>query len=574
MDNIQQFFEVQKEFSKYNKYIANILAFYNILILLFGRYNNGKEFVFAFAVILALLVDWFAGSRQYWHSKVVFRIIKQVILFFTAVTMVYNNGIYLTIVVMSTLYIAIIFQYFFLYDVAESFYRITALLETMVSLLIVVFAYYIFWGKSNFEIFLAIFFICVMVCIIMSDLRVAAELINKLLNNLFRQERIAINSHKEYENLKVYQSRLVRANEQLSIQKFQMEQMNKSINEKNRQMDLQYKIMKHISGSLELDKLMGFITSSIIDNIKVDLCIIFVYDINKDEEVNEKFYNIEYSAKSRLNEETVGLFMEYAQSEEFPLIEEDSIICNNVEPGCYRFLEGSDISSLLMYPINISDDIKGIFVIGNTSSGYFTDNNKDFYMGITEQIVLAVNNASMYAKMQDMATKDPLTSIYNRRHFNSIYPEFEDKALKSDEPLTVILFDIDKFKNVNDQYGHLFGDQVIRFCGSIAGKVAKKNNGMAVRYGGEEFVIIFPDKNVETVIRIVEDMHRQIKEKEFLCEGQPVHINVSIGISAYPETCMELHELLNRADLAMYHSKNTGRGRITIDSPKVRGEEE
>lgn len=62
MDNIQQFFEVQKEFSKYNKYIANVLAFYNILILLFGRYNNGKEFVFAFAVILALLVDWFAGS--------------------------------------------------------------------------------------------------------------------------------------------------------------------------------------------------------------------------------------------------------------------------------------------------------------------------------------------------------------------------------------------------------------------------------------------------------------------------------------------------------------------------------
>ena len=75
------------------------------------------------------------------------------------------------------------------------------------------------------------------------------------------------------------------------------------------------------------------------------------------------------------------------------------------------------------------------------------------------------------------------------------------------------------------------------------------------------------------VYGIVEKMHKEIREHEFTFEGKPVFINVSIGIASYPETCTDLGELLNRADLAMYHSKNTGRGRITIDSPKSRGEE-
>ncbi|MDE6233139.1 MAG: sensor domain-containing diguanylate cyclase [Lachnospiraceae bacterium] len=565
MDNVLDFFEIQKKFSKNNRYIADVLAVYCVLILIFGKYTNALEFVFDFFIVFLLYLDWFAGKRFYWHVKFVFRILKQAILVFSAVGMIYNSGIYLTIVIMATIYIAVFFQYLFLFDVVEDFYRLTALIETMMPLGIVTFGYYIFYGESNFEIFLVLVFLMLMCVVIMCDLNVSSSVIDKLMNDMYRQERLAINSNKEYEKLKVYQSRLVHANEQLSIQKFQMEKLNDNINNQKRQMELEYRILKHITGALELGKLMDFITSGIIENIEVDLCFILVYDTDKSEEIQKKFYSMKYSEESMLNDKTLDLFIEYAQSEEVQKNEKKYIVFNDVEEGQFEFLNNSNISSLLLYPINISSENRGILSIGKNSSGYFTENNKDFYKSIVEQIILAVNNASMYTKVQDMAAKDPLTTIYNRRHFNSIYPDFITKASKTNQPLTVILFDIDKFKNINDRFGHLFGDKVISFCGLMAGKTAKRNGGMAVRYGGEEFVVIFPNKNIDTVLRITEDMHEQIKEKEFIHEEEIVHINVSIGISSYPETCLELEELLNRADFAMYQSKNTGRGRITID---------
>lgn len=571
MDNIPDFYKIQKNFSNNNKYIADVLASYGVFILIFGRYKNGVEFIFDFLVAFALYLDWFAGKRYYLHNRILFRILKQSILVFAALGMIYNSGIYLTIVIMASLYIAVLFQYLFLFDVAEEFYRITALTETMLPLIIISLGYYIFYGKSNFEILLVLVFIAAMAVVIMCDLDVSAKVIEKFMNNMYRQERIAINSNKEYENLKVYQSRLVHANEQLSIQKFQMEQMNDSIKHHNLQMDLEYKILKHITGTLELEKLMDFIASGIIENIEVDLCFILIHYTDKSEDEDKRFYNIKYSKESMINDNVLDLLIEYSQSDDIQKLEKRYIVSNNVESGQYTFLNNSAISSLLLYPINTSSDTKGLLVIGKNSSGYFTENNQDFYKSIVEQIILAVNNASMYREMQDMVKKDPLTTIYNRRYFNSAYTDIISKAAKNNQPLTVILFDIDKFKNVNDSFGHLFGDKVISFCGVLAGKVAKRNDGMAVRYGGEEFVIIFPDKNVETVFRIVQDMHEQIKEKEFNYEGNIVHINVSIGISSYPETCMQLDELLNRADFAMYQSKNNGRGCITIDKTDRQG---
>lgn len=571
MNEMQVLFEIEKKFSGCEKNIAISIFVYYFFVFAFERYRSLQEFFFAVLTIAVLMIDYYIGKKKYWNRRYVIRICKQVVLFTASVAMVYNIGIYLSVTIMTLVYVAVVVQYFFIFDISENYYRISAVIEITLPLTLVTFTYYMMAGKSNFEVFLVLTFIITWVIIITSDLKVISEITNKLLNEMFRRERIAINSHKEYENLKLYQAKLVHANEQLSIQKFQMEQLNEKINNRNRQMDLQYKILKHITGALDIEKLIEFIVSEIIDNIKVDLCIICVS--KHDENEGNSFHNIKYSTAANLHDDTIDKFSEYIQSEQYEDFAGECIVDNNIEPGEYPFLTGSRINSILIYPINNSENIKGVIAVGDCSARYFTDTNKDFYKGIVEQIILAVNNASMYRMMQEMATKDPLTSIFNRRHFNAIFPKYVEEVSKNNQPLTLILFDIDKFKNVNDQYGHLFGDEVIKLCGMIGGKTAEENGGVAVRYGGEEFVLVFPDKNVDKVYGIVEKMHKEIKEYEFTFEGKPVFINVSIGIASYPETCTDLGELLNRADLAMYHSKNTGRGRITIDSPKSRGEE-
>ena len=571
MNETRDLFEIEKKFSGYEKNIAISIFAYYFFILAFGRYTSLQEFFFAILTIAALMTDYYVGKKKYWNRRYVIRICKQIVLFTTSIAMIYNIGIYLSVTIMTLLYVAVAIQYFFVFDILESYYRISAVIEITLPVTLTTFTYYILAGESNFEVFLVLTFIITCVIIIVSDLQVISEIANKLLNEMFRRERMAINSHKEYENLKLYQTKLVHANEQLSIQKFQMEQLNEKINNRNRQMNLQYKILKHITGALDIEKLIEFIANEIIDNIKVDLCIIYVSKQNGNEE--NSFHNIKYSPAANLHDETIDKFIEYIKSEAYVDFAAECMVNNDITPGEYPFLTGSRINSILIYPINISENIKGVIAVGDCVARYFTDINKNFYKGIVEQIILAVNNASMYKVMQEMAIKDPLTSIFNRRHFNAIFPKYVDEVSRNNKPLTLILFDIDKFKNVNDQYGHLFGDEVIRMCGMIGGKIAEENDGVAVRYGGEEFVLVFPDKNTDMVYGIIEKMHKEIREHEFTYEGKPVFINVSIGIASYPETCTNLGELLNRADLAMYHSKNTGRGCITIDSPKSRGEE-
>ena len=130
-------------------------------------------------------------------------------------------------------------------------------------------------------------------------------------------------------------------------------------------------------------------------------------------------------------------------------------------------------------------------------------------------------------------------------------------------------FDIDKFKMVNDTYGHQCGDEVIRYVASLLNRGALKHGGIAGRYGGEEFVVAFFEKDLDETYHIVEDIHNQIRSEEVVYEGKHISVRASVGVASYPQTCANPGELLTRADWAMYHSKKNGRDRITIDSEKI-----
>lgn len=135
--------------------------------------------------------------------------------------------------------------------------------------------------------------------------------------------------------------------------------------------------------------------------------------------------------------------------------------------------------------------------------------------------------------------------------------------------VSLALFDIDKFKMVNDTYGHQCGDEVIRYVASLLNRGALKHGGIAGRYGGEEFVVAFFEKDLDETYHIVEDIHNQIRSEEVVYEGKHISVRASVGVASYPQTCANPGELLTRADWAMYHSKKNGRDRITIDSEKI-----
>lgn len=171
--------------------------------------------------------------------------------------------------------------------------------------------------------------------------------------------------------------------------------------------------------------------------------------------------------------------------------------------------------------------------------------------------------------MEDMANHDTLTGIYNRGYLAKLLHEYLGEAIINKSSLTIALFDIDKFKNINDTYGHLFGDVIIKTIATLADQMVKANNGIVVRYGGEEFVVAFPNKGLKEAYELIKQLHTNIKEKEISHNEQVIHVYVSAGVTSYPETCKNPSDLLNRADWAMYYSKQNGRDKITIDSNEI-----
>ena len=166
----------------------------------------------------------------------------------------------------------------------------------------------------------------------------------------------------------------------------------------------------------------------------------------------------------------------------------------------------------------------------------------------------------------EMAVKDPLTGLHNRRYFDNQFKTMFEKAVSSSEPLSVIICDIDHFKSVNDTYGHDVGDAVIKACAKLISNNVRGLD-MACRYGGEEFVLVFPNTGLEQSLVAAENLRNTINNCLFQYNKKNVPITVSIGIAEFTEED-DIESVFNRADKALYEAKTTGKNRcLTTNIP-------
>jgi len=172
-----------------------------------------------------------------------------------------------------------------------------------------------------------------------------------------------------------------------------------------------------------------------------------------------------------------------------------------------------------------------------------------------------------------LAITDPLTELYNRRHFSELAETEISKSLRYGRPLSLIIFDIDFFKHVNDTYGHASGDMVLRTVAKIT-RESLRAGDIPARYGGEEFVVLLPETTATQAVIVAERLRRKMADTSVQTEKGLISITVSFGVSdcagklnAIPRD-RALSELVNTADSALYRSKNEGRNRVTIYAPE------
>jgi diguanylate cyclase (GGDEF)-like protein len=221
------------------------------------------------------------------------------------------------------------------------------------------------------------------------------------------------------------------------------------------------------------------------------------------------------------------------------------------------------IKSWLGVPLIAQNKIIGLLAIDSEEPSDFSAEDIKIAMEFSNQVSISLENARLFRETQTQALTDALTGIYNRRGlFQEGQFEFQ-RARRINRPFVAMMFDIDRFKQVNDQYGHAAGDQLLHHFAQHC-LTASRATDLVGRYGGEEFIILLSETNLEVARLIGERLRQSIMNTPFETDAGEITITSSIGI-AEARKQDTLETLIERADAALYKAKNLGRNRVVID---------
>ena len=167
-------------------------------------------------------------------------------------------------------------------------------------------------------------------------------------------------------------------------------------------------------------------------------------------------------------------------------------------------------------------------------------------------------------RLEHLATTDELTSLFNVRHFREALRREHDRCVRYKKPYSVILGDIDHFKNYNDKNGHVAGDGALQLAASLL-KARARDSDLVARYGGEEFIVLCPEVNAEQATVLAEALRKNLEQAHFPHgEKQPLgRVTMSLGVASFPAHGSEPGDIVKHADEALYASKGAGRNCVT-----------
>lgn len=244
------------------------------------------------------------------------------------------------------------------------------------------------------------------------------------------------------------------------------------------------------------------------------------------------------------------------------LSSEKTAIDNDVQPGSSDVLFQETRSRMCIPLISFGQRL-GVLALASARSGAFQANDRQSLESVADMCATAIQNAHHIERVRQLAYIDGLTGIFNRRFFELRIGEEIERAKRFNTGMAVIMIDIDHFKRLNDEFGHLLGDEVLRQVSSIFSQQLRKID-VVCRYGGEEFVVVLSQTCAEDALAVAEKLRRVVGEWQF--PGVPRPVYISAGVASFPEHGTERDQLVKAADNALYTAKQTGRNRVCLAS--------
>jgi len=210
------------------------------------------------------------------------------------------------------------------------------------------------------------------------------------------------------------------------------------------------------------------------------------------------------------------------------------------------------------YNLNIGDEPLGKLTLRRNQK--FTESETEALEQLLCSLLYPLRNALLYQDALHMAQRDPLTGISNRAALDEIMPREINHARRQGSSCSMLMLDIDRFKAINDKYGHIIGDCALKALTDVVA-ACKRDGDLLFRYGGEEFIVLMRDTEGDGALLLAERIRRHVEDHSCECSGARLSMTVSIGISVLRESDTPM-SLFARADQALYSAKHGGRNQV------------
>jgi len=217
-------------------------------------------------------------------------------------------------------------------------------------------------------------------------------------------------------------------------------------------------------------------------------------------------------------------------------------------------------TAILCIPISSGDEVRGALEVLGKS---FTKGRREILHTIADFAAVAIENSKYVAAIEELTITDDLTSLYNSRYLGRIIDMEIRRANRYEEEFSLIFMDLDKFKDVNDKFGHMVGSRALTRTGQLIAEALRKDIDSAFRYGGDEFVMVLPKTNEAGAMVVARRIQRKVRDCDFPADdGKQFRLTASFGVVTFPRDATSREEIVKLADEAMYEVKRRGRDGI------------
>lgn len=316
-----------------------------------------------------------------------------------------------------------------------------------------------------------------------------------------------------------------------------------------------HQLARSLTSSFDLDTILRTILDHMERTVDAELWTLLMLD----ETTQELYYAIAAGGEQenlrdlrvKLGEGVAGWVVQNGETLIVPEAEDDP-----------RFKKSRKFRSVIALPLRGRKGTHGAIEIFNPRADQMTDYTIAFLHILADHAAIAIENARDVARIQQLTITDDTTGLFNVRHLYDVLGRELERAGRNKPPVSLAFLDLDRFKDVNDQHGHLIGSELLASTGRRLQELSRKYD-LCFRYGGDEFVLLMPATDAKTALAQAGTLLRGLMDTPFAMKnGLRLRVSASIGVASAPDDGLTLHSVIGAADARMYAVKNNGRGQV------------